>query len=172
MAIVTVSAMASSDISKRIEQLAVAQAVYKLAAAQVSTKEPGNLRDEVDGHFREAFESTGAKSFDVPIAGQRVGTYSVKLTKPKEDTVMTIVDRDAFEDWCRENGCVREVFDEERAFGTFLSTGELPGGCHVTKVTSPGGEFSGGTLRIDPEKVNDALGGADVLPMLMGGNEL
>lgn len=164
--------MANDEIAKRIEQLAVAQAVYKLAAAQVSTREPGNLRSEVDEHYHGLYLETGAKSFDVSIAGQKVGTYSVKLTKPKEDTVMTVVDRDAFEAWCRENGCVREVFDEERAFGTFLSTGELPGGCHVTKVTSTGGEFSGGTLHIDPEKVNAALGGAEVMPMLMGGDEL
>lgn len=159
----------NADITKRIEQLAVAQAVYKLAAAQVSTREPGNLRSEVDEHYHGLYLETGAKSFDVSIAGQKVGTYSVKLTKPKEDTVMTVVERDAFEAWCRENGCVREVFDEERAFGTFLSTRRSAGGCHVTKVTSPGGEFSGGTLHIDPEKVNHALGGADVLPMLMGG---
>lgn len=162
--------MPNNDIAKRIEQLAVAQAVYKLAEARVSTNVAGNLRGEVDEHYHGLYLETGAKNFDVFIAGQKVGTYSVKLTKPKEDTVMTVVDRDAFEAWCRENGCVREVFDEERAFGTFLSTGELPGGCNVTKVTSPGGEFSGGTLRIDPEKVNAALGGAEVMPMLMGGD--
>lgn len=159
----------NADIAKRIEQLAVAQAVYKLAAAQVSTKEPGNLRAEVDGHFREAFESTGAKSFDVRIGGERVGTYSVRTTKPSTSVRLVVTDRRALMAWCEANDALAVEPDMRRVESIFAETGEVPDGCEAEATATPGGEYAGSSLHIDPAKVNDALGGADVLPMLMGG---
>lgn len=157
------------DIAKRIEQLAVAQAVYKLAAKQVSTKEPGNLRAEVDAHYREMFEQTGAKSFDVRIGGEKVGTYGVRVTKPETRVRLKVTDSRALMAWCEANDCLRVDPDMRRVESIFGETGELPDGCEVEATSAPGGEYAGSSLRIDPEKVNNALGGADVLPMLMGG---
>lgn len=159
----------STDITKRIEQLAVAQAVYKLAAAQVSTREPGNLRSEVDAHFREIFDATGGKSFEVRVAGKNVGTYSVKTTKPSTSVRLKVTDSRALMAWCEANDCLRVDPDMRRVESIFGETGELPDGCEVEATSAPGGEYAGSSLRIDPEKVNNALGGADVLPMLMGG---
>lgn len=162
-------AMTNDGIAKRIEQLAVAQAVYKLAASMVSTKEPGNLRADVECHFREAFESTGAKSFDVRIGGERVGTYSIKTTKGKKVLKLRTYDHDAYKEWCKESHFIKTVIDEEAVETYFTETGNIPDGCEVVEVETPDGAYNGGSLRIDPEKVNHALGGADVLPMLMGG---
>lgn len=161
--------MTNDGIAKRIEQLAVAQAVYKLAAEQVSTKEPGNLRAEVDAHYREMFEQTGARSFDVRIGGEKVGTYGVRVTKPETRVRLKVTDSRALMAWCEANDCLRVDPDMRRVESIFGETGELPDGCEVEATSAPGGEYAGSSLRIDPEKVNNALGGADVLPMLMGG---
>ena len=169
MAIATVSAMASSDISRRIEQLAVAQAVYKLAAEKVKTNEPGNLRAEVDAHYRELFEQTGAKSFDIRIGEEKVGTYSVKVTKPKRQTVCDCYDQSAYLAWCEEHGFVRKVIDEDAASAYFEETGELPFGCNVTEVETPGGQYAGGSLCVDVPAINRALGG-EVPIALLGGD--
>lgn len=160
----------NADITKRIEQLAVAQAVYKLAAEQVKTNEPGNLRDEVDGHFREAFESTGAKSFDVRIGGEKVGTYSVRTTRPETKVRLKVTDRRALMAWCEANDALSVEPDMRRVESIFAETGEVPDGCETEATATPGGEYAGSSLRIDPGRVNAALGGADVLPMLMGGD--
>lgn len=162
--------MANDEITKRIEQLAVAQAVYKLAAAQVSTKEPGNLRGEVDEHYRGLFEQTGAKSFEIRIGGEKVGTYSVKVTKPKVQTVCDCYDHGAYLAWCEEHGFVKTVIDEEAAHAHFLETGEVPDGCNVSEVETPGGQYAGGSIRVDVPAVNRALGG-EVSIALLGGGE-
>ena len=162
-------AMTNDDIAKRIEQLAVAQAVYKLAAEMVSTKEPGNLRSEVDMHYREMFEQTGAKSFEIRIGDKKVGTYSVRVTKPETRVRLKVTDSRALMAWCEANDCLRVEPDMRRVESIFGETGELPDGCEVEASSTPGGEYAKSSLRIDPEKVNNALGGADVLPMLMGG---
>lgn len=159
-------------IGKRIEQLAVAQAVYKLAAAQVSTREPGNLRNEVDDHFREAFESTGAKSFDVRIGGEKVGTYSIKTTKGKQSIGLETYDEAAYREWCEANGYVKTVIDEDAVAANFEETGEVPDGCQVAHFDTPEGAYAGSALRVDPAMVNRAIGGANVMPMLMGGESL
>lgn len=161
--------MTNNDIAKRVEQLAVAQAVYKLAAEQVSTKEPGNLRAEVDMHYREMFEQTGAKSFEVRIGGEKVGTYSVRTTNPSTKVWLKVTDNRALMAWCEANDALSVEPDMRRVESIFGETGELPDGCEVEATPTPGGEYAGSSLRIDPEKVNHALGGADVLPMLMGG---
>jgi hypothetical protein len=161
----------NADIAKRVEQLAVAQAVYKLAAEQVKTNEPGNLRAEVDAHFRELFEQAGAKSFDIRIGGEKVGTYSVKVTKPKMQTVCDCYDQSAYLAWCEEHGFVRKVIDEDAASAYFEETGELPFGCNVSEVETPGGQYAGGSLRVDVPAINRALGGK-VPIALLGGGEL
>lgn len=159
----------SVDIAKRVEQLAVAQAVYKLAAEKVNTKEPGNLRSEVDMYYREMFEQTGAKSFEIRIGKEKVGTYSVLVTKPETRVRLKVTDARALMAWCEANDALRVEPDMQRVESIFGETGELPDGCEVEATSAPGGEYAKSSLRIDPEKVNNALGGADVLPMLMGG---
>ena len=127
------------DIAKRIEQLAVAQAVYKLSAEQVSTKEPGNLRAEVDAHYREMFEKTGAKSFEVRIGREKVGTYSIKTTEGKRSIGLETHDPAAYRAWCEANGFVKTVIDEDAAAANFEETGEVPDGCSIAYFDTPEG---------------------------------
>lgn len=162
--------MPNSEIADRIAKLVVAQAVYKLAAEQVSTREPGNLRAYVDEYYRGLFEATGAKSFEIRIGGEKVGTYGVRVTKPETSVRLKVTDSRALMAWCEANDCLRVEPDMRRVESIFGETGELPDGCEVEASSTPGGEYAGSSLRIDPEKVNNALGGADVLPMLLGGD--
>ena len=99
--------MPNSEIADRIAKLVVAQAVYKLSAEQVSTKEPGNLRSRVDEYYRGLFEATGAKSFEVRIGGEKVGTYGVNVTKPETRVRLKVTDSRALMAWCEANDCLR-----------------------------------------------------------------
>lgn len=161
--------MPNSEIADRIAKLAVAQAVYKLAAEQVSTREPGNLRAYVDEYYRGLFEATGAKSFEVRIGDEKVGTYSVKVTKQKMQTVCDCYNPSAYRAWCEEHGFVKTVIDEDAAHAHFLETGEVPDGCNVSQVETPGGQYAGGSVRVDIPAVNRALGG-EVSIALLGGD--
>lgn len=161
--------MPNSEIADRIAKLAVAQAVYKLSAEMVSTKDPDNLRAYVDEYYRGLFEATGAKSFEIRIGGEKVGTYSVKVTKPKKQTVCDCYNPSAYRAWCEEHGFVKTVIDEDAAHAHFLETGEVPDGCNVSQVETPGGQYAGGSVRVDIPAVNRALGG-EVSIALLGGD--
>lgn len=144
---------------KPVEKLAIAQAVYKTVAGIVSTKEEDNLRDMCDQDAIANYLSTGAKSYDVRLMGEKVGTYSVRVNKPKHDEKLKVVDMDAYVAWCMENACM--TTDDAQAERRFRETGELPDGCEL-EVTDTPETVAGATLKVDEAKVADALG--DALP--------
>lgn len=150
------------------QQLAVAQALYKRVGEMVSTKNPDSLRNAVDAKYKQLYIDTGAKSFDVNIDGQKVGTYSLRFAKNKpSETVRTfeINDFTALAKWFSDD--VDEV--EYMRFAAlslkdfaewyFGDTGELPGGCEIVESVTPetGGEYLGGVLKIDMESMACAL---------------
>lgn len=153
-----------------VEKLCVAQALYNIAGKVASTKDAGNLRAEVDEKYRELFEETGATSFKVRVGGYDVGTYSVLLTKPEKKSFLKVVERDAFMAWCSDNDCIITEPDIAKATRLFDETGELPDGCSVMSIEDDGGKWKGGTLKVDPVKVNNALGGQVIPPALMDGD--
>ena len=57
-----------------VERLAVAQMLYNEAAKLVSTKDRDSLRASVDRRYKELYDSTGCKSYDVRIGDDVVGT--------------------------------------------------------------------------------------------------
>lgn len=149
-----------------IEKLAIAQAFYKSIAEVVSTKDPGNLRGTVDAHFRDLYEQTGAKSFDLKLFGEKVGTYSLTLAKPTPESKrldFEVSDKAAFMEWVKRSGMFQIDWDAIRA--NFLDTGEMPEGCNIVEVITPGtpgGEVKNGSIRVNVSDVIDALG--DYLP--------
>ena len=151
-----------------IERLTVAQAVYKAVADMVSTKDPDSLRSRADADMLANYERMGMKSVDLRINGEKVGTYSVKVSKPTTSTTRTrlVVDdseeayrwavrsaTDEFEDWCIANidRFCQYALDE---------FGEVADGAHVvTEETDAQPERATGTvLKVDPPKVAHALG--------------
>ena len=160
-----------------IERLTVAQAVYKVVADMVSTKNPDSLRSRADADMLGNYERMGMKSVDLRINGEKVGTYSVKVSKPTTSTARTrlVVDdseeayrwavrsaTDEFEDWCIANidRFCQYALDE---------FGEVADGAHVeTDAVAEQPERATGTvLKVDVPKVAHALGGE--LPVAVSG---
>jgi len=153
----------SSELTP-VQRLAVAQAVYRRVGAIVSTKDPDSLRAQCDADMRANFENTGAKSYDVVIDGSKVGTYSVKTSKPKKNVDLRVVDMKAYVEWCCQNSCM--TTDDAQARRKFEETGEVPDGCEVVEIETAGG-YSGTVLKVDEEAVADAVGG--LLPSTIAG---
>ena len=145
------------------EQLAIAQALYNHLGKMVSTKDPDNLRGEADAHYKALFEETGAKSFDVRINGEKVGTYTVKVSKPTPAITrkdFTITDKDKLLCWAATQD-TELVYDyvserlEDFALWYSTLTGEAPKGCEWVATIEPGKEpeYMGGVLKVDADAV-------------------
>ena len=167
------------------QRLAIAQAFYKAAAELVDTKNPDSLRSKVDAGYRELYELTGSKSFDVLIDGHQVGTYSIRFSKPKPEETHASFEVTDYEKLARD--FAENVTDEQcRKFvalnlsqfaeWTLNTDGELMDGCKVMYETTEATEkqYLGGTLKVDPQEVMVAMG--ETLPpgiagLLGGGYE-
>jgi len=167
-----------------IERLTVAQALLKTVTKYTSTKDPDSLRARADADMLANYERMGMKSVDLRINGEKVGTYSVKVSKPTTSTTRTrlVVDdseeayrwavrsaTDEFEDWCIANidRFCQYALDE---------FGEVADGTHVeTDTAAAQPERATGTvLKVDPPKVAHALGVQlpfAVAGLLSGGDE-
>lgn len=148
-----------------VEKLAVAQAFMKAVGSMVETKNPDNLRGAVDAMMIDRYESDpmAPKSFDVKVLGQKVGSYSLTVSKPTESRIKTeleVTDNDEFLAWAFAH---RYVKVDQRAVDLhFEATGEVPDGCEPVEVVVPGeagGEVTRTTLKVEPELVMKALGG-------------
>lgn len=167
-----------------IERLVIAQALLKTVTKYTSTRDPDSLRARADADMLENYERMGMKSVDLRVNGEKVGTYSVKVSKPTgaARTSRVVVDdsetayrwamtaaADEYEDWCIAN------IDRfcEYALAEF---GEVADGAHVvTEETDAQPERATGTvLKVDPPKVAHALGAQlpfAVAGLLSGGDE-
>jgi len=161
-----------------IEQLAIEQAVYNAIGADLKTGQPDNLRGQVNQHYLDLYEQTGATGFEVRVNGQKIGTYGFARTKGQPERTVTelrVTDHaaleadksDEFLEWVS-----RYITDhlDELAIAYATETGELLDGMEYVTETIPGTPDSikpNGTLRVKPEKVAAALGNA--LPATIAG---
>jgi hypothetical protein len=155
-----------------MEQLAIEQAIYKTIAADVATK-GDSLRNAIDGAIIEQYERSGAKTYDVKVNGEKVGSYSVRVSKDKTEKVPRIEDADAFQRWLTDDENMPQIVsyirDDDYRFLDWLikSWGVIPDGVEVMDVTHEGGDVIGTTFKVDEHKVADALGHA--LPTAIAG---
>lgn len=161
---------------KDIERAIVAQALYKGIAGVVSTKDPGSLRHELDEHFLALYEQTGGKSYELKVAGQKVGTASVTVKdgEYEEQQRENVADMGAFRSWCIDNGLVKTEPDWAAVRRHMAVTGEVPDGMSVETVRVPvKSPVRRVTLRVDVAKVEGALGSrlAPAVAGLLGGAE-
>lgn len=164
-----------SDFSDIAARLAVAQAVYKTVAEYVSTKQDDNLRAEFDRAVLQAYDQTGAKSFDVKIGDAAVGTVSVRKSKEKEESSLYVEDKESFDKWLLATGVGHQeiTYRNDEVIDYFLSTGEEPDGATIN-ITRVPEQVTGTTLKIDTNKVADALAGGlpqAVSNLLTGGTD-
>lgn len=149
-----------------MERLAIEQTLFKRVASDVKAGVPDNLRGRCDEAVRLLYEQTGAKSFDARVAGRKVGTYSVrvsKATKPKAREVVVVDDPAAVWAWAQANADdVRDyVLANAREFAEWFAktTGEVVGGAHVEEVTEPARpeSYAGTTYKVDEQAVWEAV---------------
>jgi hypothetical protein len=150
-----------------IQQLTVAQYLYKRVAGIVSTKDPESLRTMCDHAAIDRYEAEGAKSFDLKLDGQKVGTYSVKVSKPKratERTVLVVDDWDAYLNECCDElwSYVKDVLIDASADvldAYFTETGDVPTWAHteIRRTAQEPPRATGTTLRIDMEAMHDVM---------------
>lgn len=160
-----------------IEQLAIYQAVYNYVGEKVSTKDPDSLRAAIDESYRELYEQTGSKSFDVKVNGEVVGTYSIRFSKEKQSETQLcfeVEDYVKLAEWFEEN-CSNQLLTsyaannlEKFAEWCFTETGEMPEGCEIKKHITPAVDkaYIGGALRVDKESVAYAI--HEALPGVAG----
>ena len=179
-----------------MEQLAIKQALYSKLGEDVSTKNPDSMRAQMDEAYVSSYlasVATGAssKTNSVFVNGQEVGTYSVRTRKKKpleKKKRLVIKDPYALEKFIEDNinQCVRneempyaELYAQAMAqnFAEYVLEmyGELPDGCEIVTETIPAQrpQVIGTTLKIDADKVADAIGGylPTTLAGLLGGGE-
>ena len=154
------------------ERLAIAQAIYNHLGKLVSTKDPDSLRAQADREYKALFEQTGAKSFDVRVNGEKVGTYSVKVSKAKPEVTVKgieITDDNALYDsigFMQIYYLIEFARDHSQEFAEWYAvlTGEALEGCewveYVTPATEPA--YMGGTLKVNAEDVANAINGLDI----------
>lgn len=163
-----------------VEKLAVAQAFMNAVGKLTETKNVGNLRGRVDGMMKERFyeDPMAGKSYDVRLLGQKVGTYSLTVSKPKpssERVEFEVKDPHALFDWAIREGCVN--VDMEAVMQRFKETAEVPDGCSPITVvvpSEPGGVVTRTTLKVDEAAVAERLGGmlgAAARMLLEGGTD-
>ena len=162
-----------------LQRLAVAQSLYNVVGAAVSTKGGDSMRALLDAEARELYEAAGVKSRDIVMPdGTKVGTYSAKISKAvaeSREPHVYVDDFKALSAWLLDNTLLMAGWIERDAvLDDFLqwalsSTGEVPAGCGVTEVVHHArpAQFAGTVLRVDPQAVADALKGE--LPGVVAG---
>ena len=155
---------------QRLDAIIAAQAIYSELGKRLKTNDPLNARGELDAHFAALRESSGARSFDLTVNGEEVGTYTFSKSKEKTVPQLDITDMHAFYSWCDENGLL-QLPKAETVRQWITETGELPDGAVVAEVTEGGQTAKRGTMRVDFDKVRHAVGG-DFAPAIEGINDM
>lgn len=153
-----------------MERLAVASAIKKRVDEAMSTKDPDSLRGRADAEVLRMYDQTGAKSYDLKVSGEKVGTYSVRTSKPKARKVAVVDDPDMVAEFAYENtdDMMRYVREHAQEVAQWFleDSGTIADGAEVTEQGG-GPERLGTTLRVDPAKVGEALQGR--LPQAIAG---
>lgn len=166
------------------ERLYVAQAVFKRVSEAVSTKDAGSLRSRCDEEMRRVYDETGFRSADAKLFGEKVGTYSVRLSKPvpaSTETRLVVEDPEAVLAWARDEATDERAEWERETAGEFAEWclaryGEVPDGCRAEEAVHEAepARVTGTTLKVDPERVaevmRERMPGATVAGLLGGAN--
>lgn len=154
-------------MDEKIAYFAIEQAIYKMIAEDVSTKNVGNLRSEVNDHYLDLYRSTCAKSFAVRLNGEEVGVASIKGAAPrrqKPSTAVVVTDEDALiaNDDDDFNGFITQYVRAhigEIAKAYYAETGELLDGLDVMDYEPPVEPAKPSvSIRIYEDRVADVVG--------------
>lgn len=161
-----------------MEQLAIEQALFSRIGNDVSTENPESLRSYADSQLIGSYYTTGARSYDQFVNGQKVGTYTVRVgrgTKEQKKTHLVVSKPDKLESYVNSPECSDEVAEYmvlmAQNFASWMleTYGIVCDGCEVWEetISAESPKVLGTTLRIDAEKVSEALAG--YLPTTIAG---
>lgn len=151
-----------------MQRLAVAQALVNSCKAMVDSKGgphgAPNLRTDADDELRSLYEKCGVDRMRISINGDEVATIAARFTKPVDGAQPEICDDARFVEWLRTSDggldAIRRLVSGYRTRNVMLDAatrdGELPDGCRMVKRSEPK-QWAGTTLRVDAEKVAEAL---------------
>ncbi len=160
-------------------QLAVMDAVRKELDAALECRGYG-LRGAADEYMEDRWEADGTDRHRIYVAGEEVGSITARVSKRKVVAEPRVNDADALCAWlmdpANEDGrrALRSLVlsDVRKAAKYAMVDGVLPDGVEVVERVEPGGVFKGTTLRVDPDKVREALGCPTVIEALIGAPRL
>lgn len=153
---------------QELSRLALMQAVYSALGSELSTRGgkngAPNVRTRANEYLTELYLTTGADRVSLEVNGAKVGTFSLSFTKPKDEVEPYVDDHRKFVEWLRTtdgglDALTRLVNGEPQlVLKAATYDGELPDGCSTRRVVEPP-RIKSQTLRVDAEKVANALGG-------------
>ena len=114
------------------------------------------LRSEITADMADLYEGTGTTQIRAELADSKVGTVSARVSPMRK--ALQVIDRDAYRDWCEENGLILTKTDDDAAQERFEDTGEVPDGCSVVEA----GGFSGITCRPDKKAIESLIDGGQL----------
>lgn len=98
-------------MANNTDRFAIAQAMYSQLASAVKTRDASNLRGEFDADIKDKWLQTDGLTFPVKVAGETVGTASVKVAGEYE-----ITDSFAFDEWAERSELNDEVEEPDPNF--------------------------------------------------------
>ena len=157
----------------RLSRLAVAETIAK-ACNELTNPRGGkhgapNLRTEVDDSLRDLYAVHGVSQTEIRINGEKVGTVSARVSKPKRGVRPEIVNLGAFAKWLKEDeDYLLMLIDRYKSevLAWCEADGVLPAGCRMTEYEEPA-QWLGTTVRVDAKKTAEALRGE--LPQAVAG---
>ena len=153
------------------ERLAVITAFSK--AVKQAEKQ---VREDVDAQMREDFMANGVTQKQLSVNGQKVGTISARMSKPKVGKYPMLKSAPEFVEWLRTSDGGLDTLNRlvsikpDLVLEAAVADGELPDGCEMVERFEPP-MMTGTTIRVQLPKVIDALGnnlGAAAAALLTG----
>ena len=153
------------------ERLAVITAFGK--AVKQAEKQ---VREDVDAQMRDDFMAFGVTQKQLSVNGQKVGTISARMSKPKVGKYPMLKSAPEFVEWLRTSDGGLDTLNRlvsikpDLVLDAAVADGELPDGCEMVERFEPS-MMTGTTVRVQLPKVIDALGnnlGAAAAALLTG----
>ena len=153
------------------ERLAVITAFGK--AVKQAEKQ---VREDVDAQMRDDFMAFGVTQKQLSVNGQKVGTISARMSKPKVGKYPMLKSAPEFVEWLRTSDGGLDTLNRlvsikpDLVLEAAVADGELPDGCEMVERFEPP-MMTGTTVRVQTPKVIEALGnnlGAAAAALLTG----
>lgn len=132
--------------------------------------------EEVDAKMRDDFMAFGVTQKQLTVNGQKVGTISARMSKPKVGKYPMLKSAPEFVEWLRTSDGGLDTLNRlvsikpDLVLDAAVADGELPDGCEMVERFEPP-MMTGTTVRVQLPKVVEALGnnlGAAAAALLTG----